>query len=227
MVFTLNQVVPWGRSFDEYTSMFALSKQYLDKRILDCGSGPSSFNCILAKKGGQVVSCDPIYQFNTDEIESRIGETHHQILAETRKNKDEFVWDHISSVETLGQIRMKAMNDFLADYVQGRESGRYVEASLPNLSFKDHEFQLALCSHFLFLYSEQFSHEFHILSIEELCRISSEVRIFPLLELGAIKSRHLKTVMSALEEAGCEPTIEKVPYEFQKGGNRMMRIRAT
>ncbi|MDY6857462.1 MAG: SAM-dependent methyltransferase [Thermodesulfobacteriota bacterium] len=227
MTFTLNQVVPWGRSFDEYVSMFALSKEDLKKQILDCGGGPSSFNGILAKRSGQVVSCDPIYQFSAGEIETRIGETYDQIIAETRKNRHEFVWDHISSVKTLGHIRMKAMNDFLSDYMQGKEGGRYVEASLPNLPFKNNEFQLALCSHFLFLYSEQLSHDFHIQSIKELCRISSEVRIFPLLELGAIKSRHLEAVMSELKHEEFEATIESVPYEFQKGGNQMIRIKAT
>lgn len=224
MPFTLDKVVPWGRSFTEYTSMFALTKQDLKKRILDCDSGPSSFNCTLTCRGGQVISCDPIYGFSADEIEIRIEETYHQVLAETKKNKDEFVWDHISSVEMLGQIRRSAMNDFLADYTQGKEKGRYIEAGLPHLPFPNGEFQLALCSHFLFLYSEQLSYEFHLQSIKELCRISAEVRIFPLLELGAVKSRHLKTVMSGLAEAGYEPTIEKVSYEFQKGGNQMMRI---
>ncbi|MFH2012860.1 MAG: SAM-dependent methyltransferase [Pseudomonadota bacterium] len=226
MTFVLNQVVPWGRSFDEYTSMFALSKKDLDKRILDCGSGPSSFNCILTRQGGHVTSCDPIYHFSTDEIENRINETYDKIIVETRKNLDEFVWDHISSVEALGQIRMKAMNEFLANYIQGKENGRYTEASLPTLPFKDDEFQLALCSHFLFLYSEQLSLEFHLQSIEELCRISLEVQIFPLLGLGAIKSRHLETVISELDKTRFEVTLERVPYEFQKGVNQMMRIKA-
>jgi hypothetical protein len=53
------------------------------------------------------------------------------------------------------------------------------------------------------------------------------VRIFPLLELGVIKSRHLETVMHEIEKKGFEPTIEKVLYEFQKSGNQIMRIRAT
>jgi len=205
--------------------MFALSERDLEKRILDCGGGPSSFNCSLTDEGGEVISCDPIYGFSAIDIERRIEETYHQVLAETRKNSDEFIWDKITSVEMLSRIRRSAMNDFLDDYVEGRESGRYVEASLPGLPFGDNEFQLALCSHFLFLYSEQLSYEFHIQSIKELCRISAEVRIFPLLELGAIKSRHVERVRSNLEKAGYGLIIERVPYEFQKGGNEMMRIR--
>ena len=36
-MFTLDQVVPWGRSFDEYRRMFALSDDELRLRILGCG----------------------------------------------------------------------------------------------------------------------------------------------------------------------------------------------
>jgi hypothetical protein len=44
MAFTLDQVVPWGRSFDEYRRMFALSDDDLGLRILGCADGPASFN---------------------------------------------------------------------------------------------------------------------------------------------------------------------------------------
>jgi hypothetical protein len=33
-MFTLDHVVPWGRSFDEYRRMFALTSEDLDRRIL-------------------------------------------------------------------------------------------------------------------------------------------------------------------------------------------------
>ena len=40
------------------------------------------------------------------------------------------------------------MNKFLEDYKQGKESGRYIQESLPNLSFKNKKFELALCFHY-------------------------------------------------------------------------------
>ena len=43
-MFTLDQVVPWGRSFDEYRAMFAMTDMDLTGRILGCGDGPASFN---------------------------------------------------------------------------------------------------------------------------------------------------------------------------------------
>jgi len=225
MAFTLDKVVPWGRSFEEYAAMFSLSGEELKKRILGCGDGPAGFNCRLTRRGGRVVSVDPLYRFRTDEIRKRIDETYAEVMDQTRKNQHEFVWDRIASVEDLGKVRMAAMNDFLSDYPAGFREGRYVDADLPALPFKDGEFDMALCSHFLFLYSPQLSEEFHLRSIKELCRVAHEARIFPLVELGSIPSRHLEPVLDRLKEEGFEATVEPVPYEFQKGGNRMLRVR--
>jgi len=62
-------------------------------------------------------------------------------------------------------------------------------------------------------------------SIRELCRVAAEVRVFPLLELGAKTSRHLQAVTANLAAADCAVTIVPVPYEFQRGGNQMMQVR--
>jgi len=57
--FSLDQVVPWGRSFEEYVAMFSLTEEDLAGRILGCGDGPASFNCELTRRGGMIVSLDP------------------------------------------------------------------------------------------------------------------------------------------------------------------------
>jgi hypothetical protein len=204
MSFTLNKVVPWGRSLKEYISMFALSDQDLRKSILGCGDGPASFNAELTRKGGEVISIDPIYQFSAPEIQARISETYDQIIEQTTKNIDEFNWEHIKSVEELGKKRMAAMALFLEDFATLNK--RYITAELPALPFTNKKFELALCSHLLFLYSEQMSLDFHLQAIQELCRVAQEVRIFPLLELGANKSRYLEGVLNSMNHEGfkCE-----------------------
>lgn len=58
----LANIVPWGRSFEEYRAMFELSEQDLNKRILGCGDGPASFNAEATKRGSKVISCDPVYR---------------------------------------------------------------------------------------------------------------------------------------------------------------------
>ncbi len=224
MSFTLENVVPWGRSFDEYAAMFALSEDDLQKRILGCGDGPASFNSLHSRQGGRVLSVDPLYRFSAEEVRRRIGETYSDVMEQTRKNMHEFIWKDIRTVDELGRLRMTAMEEFLSDYPLGLEQGRYVDGTLPQLPFPDGEFDLAVCSHLLFLYSEQFSADFHIASIRELCRVAGEVRIFPLLELGARKSRHLQAVTAGLNAEGYNLSIIPVPYEFQVGGNQMMKV---
>jgi hypothetical protein len=225
-MFTLDAVVPWGRSFDEYRRMFDLRADDLSLRIHGCGDGPASFNAEGARRGVRVVSVDPIYRFSAPEIRSRIAATYDTILEQTRQNLDAFVWDSIGSVEALGQVRMSAMQTFLDDYTADTADGRYVEAELPTLPFTDRSFDLALCSHLLFLYSRQFDQAFHTAATLELCRVAREVRIFPLLMLGGQPSEHVEPVAAALRREGHEVSIEAVPYEFQKGGNQMMRVRA-
>lgn len=224
MSFTLEKVVPWGRSFDEYIAMFALDRDNLQEKILGCGDGPASFNATLTHLGGSVVSVDPIYQFIAEKIATRIDETYDIVMKQTRQNADEFVWTQIQSPEELGQIRMTAMRDFLADYPQGKCDGRYVDAELPTLPFSDGKFDLALCSHFLFLYSEHLDKAFHLQSLRELCRVAREVRVFPIVELGSTRSRHIDAVASELAAEGYQVAIERVAYEFQRGGNEMLRL---
>ena len=225
MSFNLEKVVPWGRSFDEYVAMFALDRDDLRKSILGCSDGPASFNVTLTSLGGSVASADPIYQFTAEEIARRIEETCDIVMEQTRKNEHEFVWTQIRSLEELRQVRMSSMRDFLADFQQGKDEGRYIHAELPNLPFSDGMFDLALCSHFLFLYSEHFDRAFHLQSLRELCRVAGEVRVFPIVELGSIRSRHVDIVASELSAEGYQVAIERVAYEFQRGGHEMLRLK--
>ena len=226
MGFKLDHIVPWGRSFDEYVAMFALSETDLQGRILGCGDGPASFNAVLTRQGGpgRVLSVDPLYRFSPEEIRKRISATCADVLEQTRKNQHEFVWTTIESVAELGRIRMAAMEEFLADYPRGGEQGRYMAGELPRLPIDARQFDLAVCSHLLFLYSEQLSENFHLAAIRELCRVAHEVRVFPLLELGAGISRHLQRIIHRLTAMDYLVSIVPVCYEFQRGGNQMMKV---
>jgi hypothetical protein len=76
----------------------------------------------------------------------------------------------------------------------------------------------------LFLYTEQLSLEFHVEAIREMCRVAREVRIFPLLDLKVRFSAHVEPVVSSLRQGGYGVEIVKVPYEFQRGGDEMIKI---
>lgn len=220
----LETVIPWGRSMLEYVKMFDLTLDDLQLTILDCAGGPASFNAEMTRQGYKVISCDPVYQFTADEIAQRIQDVYQTVVEGTRANLDSFVWQDIQSPDELGQIRMAAMQQFLADFPPGFKAGRYLKDGLPVLPFNTHQFDLALCSHFLFTYSDQLSAEFHLASILELSRVAKEVRLFPLLNLSGEVSPFLEPVMDELPARGYGVEIRQVSYEFQKGGNQMLRV---
>lgn len=224
MTVIYHDVKPWGRSFNEYVRMFNLTPDDLEQKIMGCGDGPASFNAELTERGGNIISVDPVYFFSADQIRQRIYETYNDIIDQTQRNQDKFIWQEIGSVEELGRVRMSAMENFLKDFSRGVMQKRYVLGELPFLPFSDKEFDLALCSHFLFLYSDNLSLEFHLKSIEELCRVSNEVRIFPLLDVNADRSPYVEPVIDFLRVRNLDVKEIKVAYEFQKGGNKMLRI---
>ena len=224
MSFVYETIVPWGRTFDEYRQMFNLSAQDLTGRILGCGDGPAAFNAQLTRGGGRVVSCDPLYQFTAQQIRQRIDVTYANVIEQTRRDQEKFIWESIPTVDALGEIRMAAMSEFLADYETGKAQSRYVCGEAPALPFAPDSFDLALSSHFLFLYSDNLSLEFHREAIANLLSIAREVRVFPLLNYNAETSPHLEPICAGLTEAGYEVSIEMVPYEFQRGGNKMLKI---
>jgi hypothetical protein len=220
----LNEIVPWGRTLAEYKLMFDLSITDLTSTILGCGDGPASFNAEMTEKGYPLVSIDPIYQFSAEQIQRRIDDTYEPVISQVKQNSNRYIWKNFQDADALGRARLNAMNRFLLDYQNGKDEGRYLCQSLPSLEFADRQFQLCLCSHLLFLYSEQLSLDFHINSIFELLRICAEVRIFPLLKLNGEPSAYLDTVIQQLCSKGFKTQIQTVTYEFQKGGDRMLKI---
>ncbi len=217
------KIVPWGRSLDEYKRMFALTDDDRSRSVLGCGDGPASFNAEWRAVGGRVVSVDPVYRYSADAIASRIDEARELIVANTLTNMDAYVWDEMKSVDNLVDVRMRAMNRFLEDYGVGGQS--YVAAQLPELPFANAQFDLALCSHFLFTYSELISAEMHVAFLREVLRVAAEVRVFPILDMDGARSPHVDGVMDALGRSGFAPTVERVEYEYQRGGREMLRIR--
>lgn len=222
----LENVVPWGRSLDEYRDMFALSEMDLKKKILGCSDGPASFNAEATRLGAQVISVDPIYRFDAEQIHTRIETVYPKIMQQVSINKEDYVWENIGSIDELGIVRMRAMQSFLDDYGESSSKDRYVEAELPALPFSDAAFDLALCSHYLFLYSDHVDLDQHIRSVMELCRVAHEVRIYPLLSIkDNQESPHLKPVLDVLLRKCVEFSLVNVDYEFQKGATQMLVVR--
>lgn len=224
MVMKLDTIVPFGRSLDEYIQMFTLTASDLGQRILGIGDGPASFNAEATQRGIQVTSVDPVYAFGGLEIERRFEAVVDGIIEQIRATPNNWVWSYHQSPDDLRRNRERALAKFLADYDQGKASDRYQVGELPQLNFPDQAFDLALCSHFLFLYSEHCDYDFHRNSIRELLRVSREVRIFPLLTLMQERSPYLAPLLQELQQAEQTVSIVQVNYELQPGGNEMLVI---
>jgi len=222
--FKLADVVPWGRCRAEYLSFFDLLDLEPGPRILDVGAGPSSFNAEMTALGHRVVSVDPLYAHAKPVIEGRIQVTRETVMDGVRANRDRFVWDEVGSPEALEAMRLSAMAMFLEDFEAGLDEGRYLVAGLPALPFAPGSFDIALCSHFLFTYSDHRDSDFHARALLELARVAPDVRVFPLLDLEGRTSTHLPKARTALAAAGHRCTVKPVRYEFQRGGNEMLQI---
>ena len=220
----LNEIVPWGRSLDEYRRMFALQPADLSRTMLGCGDGPASFNAEATALGYRIVSCDPIYVFTADEIAARVQTCYDTIIEQVRHDSSRYLWNLFRDADELGRHRLATMNSFLADYEHGRSAGRYVAAALPALPFADGAFDLCFCSHLLVLYSDQLDLDFHLSAAHELLRVARQVRIFPVVDLDCRPSRHVDPLSSHLQAVGYQVDVQMVPYEFQRGGNQMMSI---
>lgn len=221
----LADIVPWGRTHAEYVAMFSLSEANLGKRILGTGDGPASFNAEGTDRGEYIVSIDPIYGLDGGAIRQRFDEMAPLIMSQVRQNLDTWNWSFHGSPDGLHANRQAALECFLGDYDTGKHVGRYLAAELPSLPFEYAAFDLTLSSHLLFLYSNHLDKDFHIQSILVLCRVTSEIRIFPLLTLEQKRSPHFDSILEAINARGLQAEIRCVDYEFQRRGNEMLVIR--
>ena len=224
MAFMLNNVVPWGRTLNEYRQMFQLDDECISKKIADFGGGPASFNCEANQFGYSVTSFDPIYQFSKEALEQRIEEVRVTVMQQMRENMDNYVWTNIKSLEELENIRMSAMRLFLTDYQKGLQEKRYIYHELPEkLPCMDDTFDLGLSSHFLLMYTS-LGFDFHIKAMTEMLRVCKEIRIFPIVDLDANKTELIKNVIEYFQE-DYKVEIRETAYEFQKGGNKLLVIK--
>lgn len=225
MAMRLDRVVPFGRTLDEYVNIFNLTEADLNQKILGVGDGPASFNAEATATGKSIISIDPVYEFTGPQIQLRFNDVVDDIIEQVETTPNDWSWSYHQSPQDLRRTREKALRLFLDDYEKGKKDGRYLTEALPKLSFPDQSFDLALCSHFLFLYSEQVDYSFHRTSIYEMLRVSQEIRIFPLLTLMLERSPHLEPLITDLKENGYTVSIQTVSYELQRGGNEMLVVR--
>jgi len=215
--------IPLGHCLDEYIRMFSLEQSDRELAILDCAGGAASFNAEMTLEGKNVISCDPDYQFTAEEIRAHLPK-YHKFIKDFEATRPNYLWNIFESPSQLAEVRWNATQKFLEDFPSGLQQGRYVTAKLPALPFDKGQFDLALCSHFLFT-DPHLPEEFHLEAITQMCRVAKEVRVFPLLpSFGGEESEHLNPIVTELRNRSFHVEIPEVCYEFQIGGNEMLRV---
>lgn len=214
----------WGRDLEDYKAMFGLHEEDLNRRVLSVADGPASCNAELNSTGRSIVSVDTVYALSLEAIEQKILASYKQMKAKFSERAGQFTFQNAQEAEHILAKRMAAARRFLKDYPRGKAEGRYVAAHLPNLPLGDAHFDLCLCGNLLFLFEDYFTWEMHRDSILAMLRVAKEVRIFPLYNRQGKESRYLQRTVNFFSK-GNALTIEQVPYEVYKDGNRMMRIK--
>ena len=224
MPLNLNQIVPWGRSYGEYTKMFNLTSGDMEKKIFACADGFSSFNAEGTAKGGNIISCDPIYKYNLNRLSELSENSFQLILSEISRNKQDYNWDIFKNIDELYLHRKKVLKTFLQDY-NAQINCRYIAAELPLLPIKEKSFGLVLVSHFMFLYSEQISFEDHLNFLLECLRVSDEIRVYPIITMGLYVYPLLTDLVNYFLKLGFYGYTEKVEYNFLSGANEMLVLK--
>lgn len=188
MAYPQTGVASTCRSFEEYERMFGIAAGRLSgQKVLDVAGGASSFTAALCARGIDAYAADPFYAGDREDViaaaEREIGTSSAKLAAMAHM----YDWSYYGSPERHRKLREASHAMFAAHFRSEQGTHRYWAAGLPGLPFEDDTFGLAVCSHFLFLYAEQFGEAFHEAALRELLRVTrpgGEVRIYPLVTLS-------------------------------------------
>jgi hypothetical protein len=135
-------------------------------------------------------------------------------------------WNLYADIDELRRSRVTSLEKFISDYGKGMKEKRYVKAQLPKLPFHDKSFDLVLSANLLFYYHDKLDYSFHLDSILEMLRISSnEVRIFPVQLPDAKFPNYLNVLIETVKKRWqnkISARIETVQHEFRRGVNKML-----
>lgn len=213
-----------SRSFEEYVAFFDLDPETLPPRVLDCCAGTSGFVAEAHARGVEAVALDPAYRLDGPALVEDADRGAHGAQQILDTHDQRFTYDWYGTRSRRVTMRRNAFGAFAA-HRRGHPS-HYLPAVLPQLPFADDAFDLALCSHLLFTWATVLDEHWHHDALVELCRVAAEVRVFPLLLQGAGEPvPFLASLRTRLSDNAIDSHVVTVPYEFQVGGNEMLRLR--
>jgi SAM-dependent methyltransferase len=206
--------------------MFGLTTaQEAAAAVLDCCAGGSGFAAETA--AARVVAADPAYALGRNDLADRVRAALHDGDQIIGANAEHFDWSWYGDPARRAELRTAAAGHFQADFT--KHPGRYLAAALPNLPFAAGSFDLVLCSHLLFTWSDVLDADWHGRALAELIRVARhEVRVYPLVVQGTGQPvTFLDDLRTGLRAAGYRSRIQRVSYRFQKNADRMLVIEAS
>jgi hypothetical protein len=216
-------VLVTARSYDEYAAMFDLDARPPDGLVVDCCAGASSFVAGLAERGGTGLAVDPVYSADRARLTTSVHSGAYGAGRILTEHADRFVWRWYGSLERRERMRERAAARFVEDI--GRRPHAYLAGRLPRLPVRDRAARLVLCSHLLFTWSDRLDLDWHRAALHEMLRVGAEVRVFPLVVQGTGDPvPFLGRLVDELRAGGYGVDLRRVPYEFQRGADRMLRI---
>ncbi len=197
-----------------------------NKSILNCPGGPSTATKELLHLGNNSVAVDPMYVKTQKELQEISLKNFELIKAKHEEKKKQFSDYSLSdeAFDRLVNVMKKTFAVFIEDYEEHKKKGHYIVASLPNLPFKDNQFDICWSTNLLFIYShkkygggavfDSLSYQWHVESILEILRVSKEVYIVPVskryTDESFIHHDFLSPMLTLLQEKNFSFNITKV-----------------
>lgn len=213
----------WIHGLEEYQQIFDLTDADWQKSMLDFPGSISCFNADVHTYAPHVVSADAIYDKSPQDMkvyaEMRLDREKQRLIEQA----DQLLQKGQAGVEAILSMWSSNKEKFIADYADGKKAGRYQHVLMPELPFERHQFDLALCSDYVFNRSAQNDCQPADV-IRALCRVAAEVRIFPLFNERGEIADSLGPVMLELQQNHYGIEIREVKFQNLKGGNAMLRV---
>ncbi|WP_258171160.1 class I SAM-dependent methyltransferase [Paenibacillus sp. R14(2021)] len=206
------------RSFEEYVRMFDLQENELIGRLLDIAGGASSFTADAAAKGLDAYAADPRFVYDHEQLTNEAKQEIADSSAKLQRLSGKFDLSYYGSMANHRAGREASLQRFAAHYADASvRAERYLAGKLPNLPFADAQFDVVFCSHFLFLYEEQFDYAFHRHALFEMMRICKPggcIRIYPVVTLQWKPYTYMEELLQAIRERGGSPGFfrSKLPF---------------
>ncbi len=207
---------PTGFSFEQYQQMFALDDAGLQGRILDLGGGFSTFNCQGRAAGYDIVSFDALYELSPAKINDRVDAWCLDLVQQGLACDSELSQAYCAD---LAERSRQFSQDVQSDQAQGHYLSQWQDID----KLSDSSFSCVVAPYYFF-HSVAGSLDDHIDVINVLCRVATELRIFPLLAESGKAPEQLGPLMLALQQQNLALEVVTVDGEMPYGSGAMLRV---